>query len=411
MSQPQQGGGKSVGIGTGLLLMFGMGALFLSALWFVRHDMVVRVFLLYAYALVYVPAWLCQQIGWSSGPPMELISEIAQHSYHPGRVDPGILFSVINRASVYLLPFTLIVVAMAWQVHCHVLRNMETMHDYWGLMKIQSLTNPCIMPVVRFTEYWREKGIDRHSNLFRALAPDEFAKKHDLLKKTGMNDVVIDHEKSIAVFEAQLGGLVSDGNFSDHYKALACIFMTRIVYRGAEGRKKAKAMQDAINLSCDPNKTGNKADADCSVAFDLKSVGVDFDTLYAHPLIAPHRSFFVYKKTFLMRLLNEARSDGKLPPSEFIWLKLVDRDLWYALYGVSKKLIAKGYSEGSAAFAQYWSSIAAMQHDQYLFEPHMDEAVRALEKRLFEANMISERQHMTQRELERELTFGQIPEI
>lgn len=402
---------QGVGIGTGLLLLGGMAAMMFAALWFVKHDLVVRGLLRYAYALDYIPAWICIKSGFLGAPPVTLIREIAAMSFHPGKVNLGMLLTAVNRASIALLPFIGIIGFMAWRVHGHVLRNLETMHDYWSLMRIQSLTNPCIVPVVRFTEYWREKGLDRHVNLFRAITPDEFAEKHGLIRQSG-NDLLIDYDKTVKTFEEQLGAVISDASkLPAHYRALAAIFMTRIVYRGEEGRRNGKAMLDAINLSCDPNKTGNGQDADCRPAFDFASVAGDFDELFKHPDIVPIRTYFIHEKTFLMRLLNEARWDGKLPPSEFVWLKLIDRPLWYALYGVSKNLIAKGYSEGGAAFGQYWAAQAAMQHEQVLCEPHMDEVVRGFEKRLFEANMVSERLYMTDKEREREREFGRIPDI
>lgn len=38
-----------------------------------------------------------------------------------------------------------------------------------------------------------------------------------------------------------------------------------------------------------------------------------------------------FVETFLRRMLLEARSYGKLPPNHFSWLKLFDRELWYAM--------------------------------------------------------------------------------
>lgn len=412
MAQPgQQPQGSSAGMGTGFLLLFGMGGLFFGALWFVKHDFVARIFLLYSYWIVYIPSLIAGVIGWEGAPPLKLSAEIARHSWKLSGVDAATMFSIVNRASVYLLPFISITLMTAWRVHTHVLRNLESMHDYWELMKIQAKTNPCIVPVVRFTEYWREKGIERHSKLFRSLTPDEFALKHGLLKRQAENEVLIDFDKTNKIFIDQLSEKLEGAVLPEYYKAIAAICMTRIIYRGEEGRKKANEMQDYINNSCDPNKTGNGQDADCTSAFDFSPAASLYDDLINHVDILPIKTYFVYKKTFLMRLLNEARSDGKLAPPEFIWLKLIDRDLWYALYGVSKKLIAKGYAEGSAPFAQYWGAIAAMSHNQVLSEPHMDEAIRGMEKRLFEANMVSERLYMTEKERERELTFGKIPEV
>jgi len=410
MASNNYGNKKSeVGMGTGIAIMAGMVSMFLIALWFVRHDAVVRFFLYYAYALVFLPAWISMKLGMTDSFAVKVITEIAAMSYQPKKVEADMLFSVVNKSSLFLLPFAGLPVWFAWKTHRHILKNLESNHDYWRLMQIQSKTNLCIVPVVRFTEYWRVKDLSRHINLFRSLTPDELAKKHGLIDRNG-NDVILNWDKTIGVFTAQLGGLFDPNKMSPHYKALASIFMTRIVYYGLEGRNKAQAMLDTINSSCNPNNTGDAQNADCSKAFDFDSVSGEFAELLKHASIKPIITHFIHEKTFLMRLLQEARSDGKLPPSEFVWLKLIDRDLWYALYGVSKKHIAKGYTEGAAAFAQYWSAIAAMEHKQVLTEPYMDEAVRALEKRLFESNMVSERRYMSDKERERDREFGRIPE-
>lgn len=414
MAQKGQGQqGPEVGVGTGILLMLGMLAVLGIAVWFLKHDIVVRIFLMYAYGLVYIPAWLSSLIGWSNSPSLELIRTIVELSWKPHSIDSDVLLSVVNKASIYLFPLLLIPIIIAYRVHTHILRHLEISHDYWHLMKIQSKTNPCIIPVVRFTEYEKVKGLERHNNLFRAFMPDEFATKHNLIKTVG-NDKLMDFEKAKLVFAKQVGrdlSTINESDLSEHYKALAAIFMTRIVYRGEEGRRKAQNMQDYINNSCDPNKSGAKQDANCAPCFDFSPAASLYSELIKYPEIQDIRRYFIFETSFLMRLLNEARNDGKLPPSEFVWLKLIDRPLWYALYGVSKKLIAKGYAEGGGAFAQYWSSIIAMEHEQILRGTYMDEAARALEKRLFEANMISERGHMTDKERDREREFGRIPDV
>jgi intracellular multiplication protein IcmP len=319
-------------------------------------------------------------------------------------------FIAVNQASVAYFLLLIPLLLSAWKIHNHVLRKLENLHDYWSLMKLQSLTNPCIVPIVRFTEYWRHHNIERHKNLARSLTPDEFAAKHSLIKKEG-DQLALDYIKTNDLFVLQLGEKLNPAKMSEHYKALASIFMTRIVYRGEEGRKKAKVMQDAINDSCDPEKTGKVNDADCTCAFDFSLAAAEFDALFKRDEMQEIAVFFPFEKIFLMELLQQARTDGKLAPSEFLWLKLIDRPLFYALYAVSKTMIAKGYAEGGAAFVQYWGSIAQRNTSYVLGEPVMHEAIAALEKRLFEANMISQRKLMTDREIEREALFGRIPDV
>jgi len=397
-----------VGIGTGVGLLVGTMALLFFTTWVMFHDQVVRFFLKYAYYLNFPLAWATSKVGikYFVGAMQQIVALAAR----PAGVTLDQLFGLVNLASMVYIPLLFLLVRAAWRIHNHVLRRLENMHDHWQLMRLQSLTNPCIVPVVMFTEYWREHNIERHKNLFRALTPDEFAERHDLIEKRG-SATTLNYAKTTKLFETQLGAKLDVTKLTPHYKALASIFMTRIVYRGEEGRRKAKRMQDAINLSCDPSKTDNSNDANCMAAFDFTPAVQEFDALFKRAEIQRIADFFVYEKTFLMQLLQEARKDGKLAPSEFIWLKLVDRPLFYALYGVSKSLIAKAYCEGSAAFAQYWASIAAMEMNHVAVSPCLHEAVAALEKRLFEANMVSSRELMTERERFREAEFGRIPEV
>jgi intracellular multiplication protein IcmP len=408
VSANDRGNSGKVGIGTGLGMMAGILALLFFSAWLTYHDQTARFLLKYAYYLNMPMSWITTKLGIAYF--AENTQEIVLLASNISRVTLDDLFRVINAASVIYIPFLIVLGYSAWKIHSHVLRRLESLHDHWQLMKLQSLTNPCIVPVVRFTEYWRAHNIERHKNLFRALTPDEFASRFDLLKKEN-DKVLMDYEKTIKVFETQLGAQFDVAKLKPHYKALAVIFMTRILYRGEEGRNKAKRMQDTINLSCDPSKTEKVNDTDCTPAFEFTEVMQEFDMLFKRNEIQRIAAFFPFEKVFLMQLLQEARKDGKLAPSEFIWLKLIDRPLFYALYGVSKSLIAKGYAEGSAAFAQYWASVTMMGMNQIVFAPCMHEAAAALEKRLFEANMVSERELMTQRERERETEFGRIPEV
>jgi len=60
--------------------------------------------------------------------------------------------------------------------------------------------------------------------------------------------------------------------------------------------------------------------------------------LRQHELVAPALAIagrHAFTHTALMSLLNEARrSAGVLAPGQFVWLKLVDRGLWYALHSL-----------------------------------------------------------------------------
>lgn len=403
-----QANSPSVGIGTGIGIMVGILALLFFATWVIYHDALSLFVLKYAYYINYPLAWITNKFGISYF--IHLSSDVLRLAHNPSVTTLRDLFILTNRASMVYIPLLGCLAYIAYIINRHILRHLEVLHDYASLMAIQSKTNPCIVPVFRFTNYWAANKIERHKNLARAMTPDEFAKMHDLVKKSS-DQIILDEELAEKIFIKELGRKFDKTKVSEHYKALAVIFMTRIVHRGEIGRKKAKEMQNTINNSCNPQKTALLNDAPCDAAFDFSCASSQFEGLLAHPDIQRIAAFFPYEKPFLMELLQQARLDGKLAPSEFLWLKLIDRPLFYALYGVSKNMIAKGYSEGAGAFTQYWASVNQRNRDEVLIEPVMHETVAGLEKRLFEANIISIRLLMTDREIAREAEFGRIPEV
>ncbi|WP_234393739.1 secretion/conjugation apparatus DotM-related subunit, partial [Fangia hongkongensis] len=59
-----------------------------------------------------------------------------------------------------------------------------------------------------------------------------------------------------------------------------------------------------------------------------------------------------YASTLLCELLNHARKSGIMPSASFLWLKKIDRSLWYALNSVGRKTY---FSEGAAIVA-HWNA-------------------------------------------------------
>lgn len=400
----------SVGLGTGFGILIGAVFLFLFAAWMIFHDHIAMAMLKYAYYINFPIAWVTQKIGIQYFTQTQYLIVEAAKSAHA--ITLGQILSIINRASISYVVFTPLIIYFIYRSHDYIIFRLECLHGYKELMRLQALTNPCIVPSYRFNEYWEINKIDRHKNINRALMPDEFAQKYDLITIDG-DRALLNVQKANKVFADQLGRKLDVSSMPKHAKALAVIFMTRIIYRGEVGRTKAKKMLDAINNSCDPEKTSKTSDADCYDAFDF-SVADQFMELFSKREIQRISTFFTYEYTFLMELLQQARVDGKLPPAHFLWLKLIDRPMFYALYGVSIDPIAKGYPEGAAAFTQYWSSVTQMKEGFILTEPifsRSNTAAAGLEKRLFEANMVSERKLMTDREIEREREFGRIPEV
>jgi hypothetical protein len=94
----------------------------------------------------------------------------------------------------------------------------------------------------------------------------------------------------------------------------------------------------------------------------------DLDHPAVQAIIGQHR----YTHTMLMRLLEEARRGGVLPPALFTWLKGVDRPLWYALTSLGRRA---PFVEGLGASAHY---VAERRLGRALQSPAVAGAVEAL---------------------------------
>jgi len=79
------------------------------------------------------------------------------------------------------------------------------------------------------------------------------------------------------------------------------------------------------------------------------------------------------RETFLMGLLEEARRHGGiLASAEFVWLKGVDRPLWYALNNLDRRNV---FVEGLAAMVHYQAEVL---QGRALTEPRVEEAIEGL---------------------------------
>ena len=83
-------------------------------------------------------------------------------------------------------------------------------------------------------------------------------------------------------------------------------------------------------------------------------------------------------------LLQASRDDGVVPSSEFLWLKPIDRRLWYVLNCVGRQT---PYSEVAGPFA-HWKAERAMKRKMLV--PMVDEAIRALEIAIKEVKLSPE---------------------
>lgn len=201
-----------------------------------------------------------------------------------------------------------------------------------------------------------------------ALTPMEFARKYNLLKK---DDILLDSavpgqemtagvRKGDAkrVFTLQLGPYW-DGfeRCPPQAYALAAVFMARM-----------NRDRDSANLILQTlDKTTTAGKPDFSVARSV--LKKHQNAANVQEILAKH----AYLLTVMASLLEASRDDGVVPTSEFLWLKPIDRRLWYMLNSVGRQT---PFAEVGGAFA-HWR--AEKEMGRRCLVPMIDEAIKALE--------------------------------
>ncbi|GAB0154526.1 hypothetical protein [Marinobacterium sp. BA1] len=228
-----------------------------------------------------------------------------------------------------------------------------------------------------------------------------------LLKGKSWRDVDRDHvseyrfdrEKAKAVLERQLGiPIVQEGiinipgwrTWPEHYKALIAVFLLRGFPQAPEDRAQSDELLIQFNDSFYyPNykKTGKPE----IVLDDLDTEGVE-DVLSRYldnpgrnkrelvKILASH----AYLTTLIFQLLHSARRRGILNTADFIWLRPIDRTLWYLLNGAGRRTAP---AEAAGPWAHYEVEDMLGTH---CVTPEVWEGVLALERDLIKEGWILE---------------------
>ena len=263
-------------------------------------------------------------------------------------------------------PVVLVLIVLAILLYnSNITLKFRRAHNMGTLRAQEQFNWPAITPIIK------EDLISQDVNKgpwAMALTPFEFARKHQLLKK---DDVLLDSPvpgqemtagvrrgDAKRVFTMQLGPYW-DGfeRCSPQAYALAAVFIARM----NRDRDAANHILKVIDTTFATGKP------DFSVA---KPVMKKYqNTEIVQEVIARH----AYTLTVMGSLLVAARDDGVVPSSEFLWLKPIDRRLWYMLNCMGRQT---PYPEIAGAFA-HWRAEKVMGRRSLV--PMIDEAIKALE--------------------------------
>lgn len=254
-------------------------------------------------------------------------------------------------------------VGAAYRALRHPILRAGRVHTMQSLLEVQSQHFSAVAPILM-----RDLTDDTSPEWASSLHPEEWVAQQGL---------VVNHQLDIArvrgLLIEQLGTRIhSFEQLKPHEQALFAIFGLRVFFKDTKG---AQALIDALNYSAvnfQSRPDFTLAQADFKRCAAAKSAS---KWLLKHP----------YVRTLLMALLIESRQMGVLPSSHFIWLKPLDRALWYPLNTAGRKV---PFMEAAAVFNQMQAEIVAWDNRCSLTEPHVEEAIQGLQRYLEEVGIL-----------------------
>lgn len=252
---------------------------------------------------------------------------------------------------------------IAWKAMRHPVVLATRVHTVQSLLEVQSKSFSAVAPILQ-----RDLTDDNSLEWASSVHPEEWVAEHGVIV-----DERLDYDRVRGLLVAQLGKRIDSlAKLEPHEKALFAIFGLRVFFKDV---KASTALIDALNYSANNAKSrpnfglAREAFVRCAQA---KSANT---WLVKHP----------YPRTLLMALLIEARQLGVLPSSSFIWLKPLDRALWYPLNTAGRKV---PFMESAGVFNQMQAEEVAWDNNGLLTEPHVDESIRGLQRYLEETGIL-----------------------
>lgn len=285
----------------------------------------------------------------------------------------NVISTFIGQYLVYPVAFVLIVMAIIMLRGSATMRYTKTYN--MDMLAQQEKENwPQIAPIVDLDLV--KEDINK-GPWAMSMNPMQFAKHHNLLKielvpdrkaswrSEGIPKATLIRENATQVFAAQLGPLwTGPENLPAHTKAIYAAFLARIEH----DTDACRALLEKLSRSA------AKGSVDYS---DTEKYLKKYGNSKAAQLCQQRHAYVL---TLMASMLVLARTDGVLATADFLWLKPVDRRLWYILNNVGRQVAVP---EVAGIFA-HW--IAEKEMGRPLTVPMVEEAVVALDNIL--ANMV-----------------------
>ncbi|MCV6599722.1 MAG: hypothetical protein OIF36_04530 [Alphaproteobacteria bacterium] len=220
--------------------------------------------------------------------------------------------------------------------------------DLNGMIRYQAEAWPYIKPFIDYDpgkESSRAQGdpVPRKLKVFaEALSPEDWIVYNDI--SVDSDSYEFDELKAKKEFQKQLGERWrGSAKLPEYQRALLAAF----ALKGARKREAADAfLGDLCSLWTREKGFEMTKDIKARVSKILSDPKVGHEAVK----IANNNA---YVNSAMLNVLEWARKrGGVLAPAQFLWLKGVDRDLWYALNSLGRRTY---FSEGSGAIAHYYA--------------------------------------------------------
>lgn len=374
---------QNKGEGAGVFLIF-MAVLFAVIAWNVAHDPMARLMLFGARVLAYPFAWLTdvrEAIAWT---------EKAASAAYIKSVNFSAVKGIGNLVGGYWKWIVAALVGAAiWDARQSAIIRARTAHSITSFLKVHALRWPAIVPWVN-----RDLTENARGPMARSLSAFEYAMSRKLLAPVRVNTITkrkvyaLDDERARQSLVADVGRpLPALEQLRVHEKALFAVFALRVLRE----KDAATALLGKINCSAAATATGRVNPAVALPEFEATVKRLADRKNRCVRIVLAAMQDHQFCTTFLIRMLIEARrKDGLLQPAEFLWLKEVDRRLWYALQRapVGGRGSFVSFAEGAAALNMFQAETVAAAAGRKLKEIYIEGALRALREDLYATGYI-----------------------
>lgn len=355
---PSGGGGDKNSYALLWVIALIMGAGFLIW-WFYSEQLKV--------AFIYIRRWEAQLAALFTDKLDQLIFQLK--TAVPDDVTMEAAAYVSNEVGSFLMypSIGLLVLMSIYMLKNHSHMRWHTKHNMDSLARQEQKNWPQISPVVPIDLV--EQDVNK-GPWAMSLNPMEFAKKYKLLEVEKVTDpraqwrgdgqfkATLIKERAYRVLASQMGPMWQGVNrLPPHTKALFSIFCARIEHQPDEARAyiyelAAEAAKGELHY--------RRTDEFLKKYGSAKAVQ-----------LCLKRHAYVY--TMMASFLELARTDGVFASADFLWLKPIDRSLWYMLNTVGRQV-------APAEVAGPWAHwLAEKEMHRALSVPMIEEAIKGLE--------------------------------